>query len=215
MEYKKLSTMLPADGILNVPGGFWFIDDLPAEASYELRLDAHVRCKFILHLGLQGHRIRRRVIFSICGENAKLDAHVLIQGAKNQCIEWVGIQRHLIGNAESNLFIKSTAENAVEISIISKIILDANATKSCAYFQNKNLILSNRAHVTARPELEIFANDVHCSHGAAIGGIDPMEEFYLRSRGISQRAVKALLQRAFAEEILCQMPNDMPCNQAR
>ncbi|MDR0727737.1 MAG: SufD family Fe-S cluster assembly protein [Puniceicoccales bacterium] len=212
MECEKLSTVLPADGILNAPDGFCFIDDLPAEASYELRLDTHTHCKFVLHLGPQGQHIRRRTIFSLCGENAKLDAHVLIQAAGNQCIEWLGIQRHLVKNTESNLLIKSTAENGAKISIISKIIIDAPATESCAHFQNKNLVLSSRARVIARPELEIHANDVHCSHGATIGGIDPTEEFYLRSRGISQRAAKTILQRAFAEEILCQMPNDAPYN---
>jgi Fe-S cluster assembly protein SufD len=66
--------------------------------------------------------------------------------------------------------------------------------------------------VIARPELEIFANDVRCSHGATIGGIDPVEEFYLRSRGISPKAARDILQCAFAEEILHQMStNDEAC----
>jgi Fe-S cluster assembly scaffold protein SufB len=206
MEFRMLSTSLPADGILNVPTGVCFIDDLPAEAAYELQLDAHVHCKLLLHLGPQGRQIRRRVTFSLRGENSHLDARVLIQAGQNQCVEWHGIQRHLVRNANSHLLIKSTATGAAKISIVSKIVVAPSAMRSCAHFQNKNLVLSSRAHVTARPELEIFANDVHCSHGATIGGIDPMEEFYLRSRGISPRAARTLLARAFAGEILCQMP---------
>jgi Fe-S cluster assembly scaffold protein SufB len=215
MEYVGLSTVLPADGALNVPTGCRFIDDLPEEASYELRLNTNVHCEFILHLGPQGQEIRRRVTFSLCGENSHLAARVLIQAAKNQRIEWWGIQCHLVPNANSNLLIKSITGAGAKVSVVSKIIIDPSAAESCAHFQNKNLVLSDRAHVIARPELEIFANDVRCSHGATIGGIDPVEEFYLRSRGISPKAARDILQCAFAEEILCQMPtNDEACGSA-
>ncbi|MDR1457163.1 MAG: SufD family Fe-S cluster assembly protein [Puniceicoccales bacterium] len=207
MEFRMLSAMLPANGVLSVPTGVCLIDDLPAEADYELRLGSGVRCKFILHLGPQSQRIRRNVVFSLLGENSHLDASVLIQAKQNQCIEWRGIQRHLIRGAHSNLLIKSTVCNCAKISVFSKIIIDPLAAESCANFQNKNLVLSDRAHAVARPELEIFSDDVHCSHGATIGGINPAEEFYLRSRGISSRIAKIIIRCAFAEEILYQMPN--------
>ncbi|MDR2677391.1 MAG: SufD family Fe-S cluster assembly protein [Puniceicoccales bacterium] len=208
MEYGRLSAVLPSDGILNVPTEFFLIDDLPAEACYELRLDVNAHCKFALHLGRQGRKIRRQVTFALCGTNSRLDAHVLIQAATNQRIEWQGIQRHLVPDANSNLLIKSIAGAGARVSITSKIIIDPLAVGSCAHFRNKNLVISSRAHVIARPELEIFANDVRCSHGAAIGGTDPAEEFYLRSRGIPPPAAKTILKRAFAEEILRQIPDD-------
>ena len=67
---------------------------------------------------------------------------------------------------------------------------------------NKNLLLSERAEVDTRPRLEINADDVACSHGAAVGQLDPDALFYLRSRGVSEREARAVLVSGFAREIL-------------
>jgi Fe-S cluster assembly protein SufD len=83
-----------------------------------------------------------------------------------------------------------------------KIIVHPGAQKTDAHQTNKNLLLSEQAVVDAKPQLEIFANDVKCTHGAAIGRLDDEALFYLRSRGLDREAARSLLTYAFATEAL-------------
>ena len=83
-----------------------------------------------------------------------------------------------------------------------KIFVQKDAQKTNAYQSNKNLLLSNDASVNTKPQLEIFADDVKCSHGCTVGQLDEEAFFYLRSRGVSEKAAKSLLIHAFAVDIL-------------
>lgn len=83
-----------------------------------------------------------------------------------------------------------------------KVIVRPDAQKIDSRQSSRNLLLSGTAEIDSRPELEIYANDVKCSHGATTGQLDAMSLFYLRSRGLSEQQARALLIRAFAESIL-------------
>ena len=83
-----------------------------------------------------------------------------------------------------------------------RIIVRPDAQKTDAIQKNRNLLLSEDAVVNTKPQLEIFANDVRCTHGATVGQIDPEALFYLRSRGIAQQEARNLLIYAFAGDIL-------------
>ena len=76
------------------------------------------------------------------------------------------------------------------------------AQKTDAYQANQNLLLSETAQINTKPQLEIYADDVKCSHGATIGQLDEDALFYLRSRGIGHREAVQVLTRAFAGEVL-------------
>src|SRR6202008_2897489 len=82
-----------------------------------------------------------------------------------------------------------------------KIFVRKDAQKTNAYQSNKNILLSNDAVMNAKPQLEIFADDVKCSHGATTGQIDEEALFYLRSRAIGEQQARAMLNFAFVEEI--------------
>ncbi|MFQ5822023.1 MAG: SufD family Fe-S cluster assembly protein, partial [Candidatus Heimdallarchaeota archaeon] len=82
-----------------------------------------------------------------------------------------------------------------------KIMVRPNAQKTNALQSNKTLLLSNEASINAKPQLEIFADDVKCTHGATIGQLDEEAMFYLRSRGISEEMVAAMLRYAFACDV--------------
>jgi Fe-S cluster assembly protein SufD len=86
-----------------------------------------------------------------------------------------------------------------------KIIVRPDAQKTDARQSNKNLILSNDADINAKPQLEIFANDVRCAHGATVGRLDEQAIFYLRSRGIDEGTASRLLTYAFASEVTKQI----------
>ncbi len=83
-----------------------------------------------------------------------------------------------------------------------RIIVRKDAQKTDAKQTNMNLLLSDHAQVDTKPQLEIFANDVKCTHGATIGQIDETAMFYLRSRGLSEPAARSLLVYAFASEAI-------------
>jgi Fe-S cluster assembly protein SufD len=82
-----------------------------------------------------------------------------------------------------------------------KIYVRPQAQKTTAYQSNHTLLLSSKAQVQAKPQLEIWADDVKCSHGATMGQVDQEAIFYFRSRGIDEATAKALLTYAFVSEV--------------
>ena len=87
-----------------------------------------------------------------------------------------------------------------------KIIVRPDAQKTDAKQTNRALLLSEDARINTKPQLEIFANDVKCTHGAAVGQLDEEALFYLRSRGLGEGAARRLLTHAFAADVLSRMP---------
>ncbi len=87
-------------------------------------------------------------------------------------------------------------------SFNGKILVRKDAQKTLAYQKNNNILLSSAARMNAKPHLEIYADDVKCSHGATIGQLDMEAMFYLRSRGIGEKEARHLLMYAFANEIV-------------
>ena len=82
------------------------------------------------------------------------------------------------------------------------MIVHKDAQQTDAAQSNRNLLLSENAEIDTKPELEIYADDVKCAHGATIGQLDPAQIFYLRSRGIDEAAARILLTFAFAEDVI-------------
>ena len=83
-----------------------------------------------------------------------------------------------------------------------KVFVDKIAQKTNAYQQNNNVLLSEGAEINTKPQLEIFADDVKCSHGCTVGQLDADALFYLRARGISKKEARALLLYAFANDAM-------------
>ncbi|MGZ5285790.1 MAG: Fe-S cluster assembly protein SufD [Flavisolibacter sp.] len=105
-------------------------------------------------------------------------------------------------NCQSNELYKGIIDDNATAVFNGKIFVQQIAQKTNAFQSNKNILLSDNATVNTKPQLEIFADDVKCSHGCTIGQLDEEGLFYLRSRGISERAARSLLIRAFAIDIL-------------
>ena len=83
-----------------------------------------------------------------------------------------------------------------------KVVVNKEAQKTNAFQANNNILLSDKASINTKPQLEIFADDVKCSHGCTIGQLDDNAMFYLQSRGIPEKEAKALLTYAFANNVL-------------
>jgi len=109
---------------------------------------------------------------------------------------------HRKANCYSNELYKGLIDDNSIAVFNGKIFVRPNAQKTNAFQSNKNLLLSDSATINTKPQLEIWADDVKCSHGATTGQIDEEQLFYLRSRGLDARTAKALLLHAFAFEII-------------
>jgi len=83
-----------------------------------------------------------------------------------------------------------------------KIYVEKEAQKTDAFQQNNNLLIGDKATINAKPQLEIFADDVKCSHGCTIGQLDETALFYMQQRGIPKKEAKALLMYAFSNDVI-------------
>jgi len=109
---------------------------------------------------------------------------------------------HASPHCTSREFYKGVLAGASRAVFNGKVVVHADAQHSDAYQANRNLLLSDNAEVDTKPQLEIYADDVKCSHGATVGQLDPEQVFYLRSRGVDDASARALLTFAFAEEVV-------------
>lgn len=116
---------------------------------------------------------------------------------------------HKFPNCESNEVYKGVLLDNGKAVFNGKVFVERPAQKTNAFQQNNNLLLSNRAQVFAKPQLEIFADDVKCSHGCTVGQFDPESLFFLRARGISEESSRKLLVEAFMFDVTQKIDNDI------
>jgi Fe-S cluster assembly protein SufD len=109
---------------------------------------------------------------------------------------------HLVPHCSSNQLYKGVLDGSARAVFNGKVVVHHAAQKTEAHQTNKNLMLSAAARVDAKPELEIFADDVICTHGATVGALEDEEMFYLASRGLDADTARGLLTYGFAEEIV-------------
>lgn len=109
---------------------------------------------------------------------------------------------HIAANCESHQDYKGVYDDSATGVFNGKVYVEKDAQKLDAFQQNNNILISDKATINAKPQLEIFADDVRCSHGCTIGQLDEEAMFYLRSRGIGEKEARALLMYAFANNVL-------------
>ncbi|MEG2947341.1 MAG: Fe-S cluster assembly protein SufD, partial [Bacteroidales bacterium] len=112
---------------------------------------------------------------------------------------------HAVPHCHSNELFKYVLNDEAQGSFAGRILVREGADKTEAYQSNKNLCATDKARMFTRPELEIYADDVKCSHGATVGQLDNQALFYLRSRGISEPEARMLLMYAFSSDVLDQI----------
>jgi len=105
-------------------------------------------------------------------------------------------------DGHSDQFYKGVALERSRAAFAGKVFVYKDAQRTNAFQQNSNMLLSDDAEIDSKPELEIYADDVKCSHGATCGDLDPLALFYLRSRGLNRAEAESLLTYAFAAEVI-------------
>lgn len=156
-----------------------------------------------------GSRIVRNNLGSILkDQGTSTNFYGMYFGRGEQHIDNQTFIDHAFPHCESNELYKGIVNDKASAVFNGKVLVRKDAQKTNAYQQNSSLVLSPKAVVNSKPQLEIFADDVKCSHGATIGQLDESAVFYLRSRGLSDMQARALLQHAFLKEALEFMPEE-------
>jgi Fe-S cluster assembly protein SufD len=171
-----------------------------------IRIDRAARAA-TRHVSL-GEGLARTDVHAILGEGADCVMEGLYLGAGDRHVDYHTTIDHAEPHATSHELFKGVLDEKSSGAFHGRIIVRQDAQKTDAKQTNRNLLLSERAKVNTRPQLEIYADDVKCTHGATTGRLDRDALFYLRSRGIGEDAARSLLTVAFAAEILERIPHE-------
>ncbi len=155
-------------------------------------------------LGARISRFNLNVVQAAAGVECEVDGLALISG--RQLADTHTSIDHAKPHGVSRQLHKCIVGGAAHAVFNGKIMVRAGAQLTDSSQSSRNLLLSGRAHVDTKPQLEIFADDVKCAHGATVGQLDAEEVFYLKSRGLADVAARNLLTYAFGAEILARIP---------
>ena len=127
---------------------------------------------------------------------------------KDQHIDNQTFIDHAFPHCNSNELYKGVIKDKARGVFNGKVLVRQDAQKTNAFQQNSSLVLSEKAVMDTKPQLEIYADDVRCSHGATIGQLDEASVYYLKARGLTDDQARAMLQSAFVGEVIEKIPND-------
>lgn len=165
----------------------------------EVKRDAKFTCTTVT---FEGQLIRNNINARLRGENSEAHLNGLYYAKGESLIDNHILIDHIVQNCESYQHYKGVIDNEATGVFNGKIFVKEDAQKTNAFQSSKAILLSDTAAIYAKPQLEIFADDVKCSHGAAIGQLGTNEVFYLMARGIPEHDAKAMLTFAFANDII-------------
>jgi Fe-S cluster assembly protein SufD len=157
-------------------------------------------------LTLGGRLVRNDAGIVLAGEGASCTLDGLFVGGGESVLDNHTEIDHAVPHGTSRELYKGVLGGAARGVFRGRVIVRPDAQKTSASQSNANLLLGPRAEIDTKPQLEIYADDVKCSHGSTIGRLDENALFYLRSRGLPEPRARDLLLRAFALEVLERLP---------
>jgi Fe-S cluster assembly protein SufD len=151
---------------------------------------------------LGGSIVRNNITARFDAEGSECTLNGLSLGSGTQVIDNHTVIDHAMPHCSSHELYKSILDGGSKGIFNGKVFVRKDAQKTDAKQTNKTLLLSDDATMNTKPQLEIFADDVKCTHGATIGQLDDEQIFYLRSRGIDLDAARDILTSAFAGDVV-------------
>ena len=139
------------------------------------------------------------------GEGAELDLAGGFRCTGSEQVELKVLVRHNVPGCSSRQLFKGVADGSANASFEGLVLVAEGAVRTVAHQEVHSLLMSSDATVQARPQLEIHADDVECSHGATTGYLNPEELFYMRSRGIPEELARQMQTEAFLQPILSRL----------
>ncbi len=160
-----------------------------------------------LSMGAQLSRTEQHVALAGEGSSCRLDGAYLMRGSSH--CDHTTLVDHLVPNTTSNEMFKGVLNDESRAVFQGKIVVHPDAQHTDGRMLNKTMLLSDRAEIDTKPELEIYADDVKCAHGATSGQLDETALFYLRSRGIPEAQARNLLVQSFLGEVIERITDDV------
>ena len=151
---------------------------------------------------LTAGKTRNRVYIDLDGEHIDTNVFGMVIADGEQQVDNITFIDHKKSYCNSNELFKYVLDGEAKGSFIGRILVRDGAIKTDAHQTDRNLCLTDKARMIARPELEIYADDVKCSHGATVGQLDQNALFYMRTRGIPESEARMLLMFAFMGDVI-------------
>ena len=164
--------------------------------------------KDMVLLILPGVSYNLKMDVTLAGEGAEANIYGAYVCGSDEKVRIAVDMHHDHPHCNSRQLFKGIAGGVSKVDFYGKIIVAQDAQKTEAYQENHNILLSDGAKVDTKPQLEIYADDVKCSHGATIGRLNEEEQFYMRSRGISLEDAKVLQMISFIAPVLENIPDE-------
>jgi Fe-S cluster assembly protein SufD len=172
-----------------------------------VHVDLHRSARFYGFTIAQGSRLKR-IDYQVNhrGEGAHLELHGVYLPRNKQLIDYHTNVEHCVPHCTTNEVFRGIVGDSSKAVFNGRIHIHPHAQKTLAELSNKNLLTSHNAEINTKPELEIYADDVRCAHGATISQLNETSLFYLQSRGVSHAEAMSMLSFGFINELL----NDVP-----
>ena len=180
-----------------------FVQD--GQLSRSIEVQSGEKTEMVL-LVLPGVSCDIRMDVKLAGEGAEANIYGAYVCGGEEKVKIAVDMHHDLPHCNSRQLFKGIAGGASRVDFYGKIIVAQDAQRTEAYQENHNILLTDGAKVDTKPQLEIYADDVKCSHGATIGRLNEEEQFYMRSRGISLEDAKVLQMISFIAPVLENIP---------
>lgn len=159
-------------------------------------------------LTLDGTFVRNNLTIAVNGVNGTSNLNGVYVLKDNQHVDNHTVVDHRVPHCQSNELYKGVIDERATAVFNGKVFVRKDAQKINAFQSNGNVLLSDSATANSKPELEIYADDVKCSHGSTVGQLDEEAVFYLRARGISEQSARHLMVAAFIGDVLEKIENE-------
>lgn len=176
-----------------------FVQD--GQLSRSIEVQSGEKAEMIL-LVLPGVSCDIRLDVKLAGEGSEANVYGAYVCGGEEKVKIAVDMHHELPHCNSRQLFKGIAGGTSKVDFYGKIIVAKDAQRTEAYQENHNILLTDGAKVDTKPQLEIYADDVKCSHGATIGRLNEEEQFYMRSRGITLEDAKVLQMISFIAPVL-------------
>lgn len=171
----------------------------PPKGQYQVQSGEKLELQYVI---LPGESRDLEITVDLAGVGAQAQVKVLYLCRADEKVRIRVVMHHLAPECHSTQLINGIAGGRADVRFDGTIVVAPGAQKTEAYQENHNIVLTQEAKVVTKPQLEIYADDVKCSHGATVGQLNADELFYMRSRGIPEAEARTLQMLSFLSPVI-------------
>ena len=171
----------------------------PPGGQYQVQAREILELQFVV---LPGESRDIEVSVDLCGPGAQVHLKGLYLCQADEKVNFRIVMHHRAPGCKSTQLFNGIAGGEAQVNFHGTIVVAPEAQQTEAYQENHNIVLTEQARVNTKPQLEIYADDVKCSHGATVGQLNQDEIFYMRSRGIPEKEAKTLQMLSFLSPVI-------------